>query len=154
MVIVAVVALRAWQRRDLPTGQAPPLHGQDLSGAEVALAAEEPTLVHFWASWCVVCRAMDHNIAAVAEDHRVVTVAVQSGPSSAVANWMREHGLVESGAPAFPVVADPRSELARRWGVKAFPTTFVVDPQGHIRFVEVGYSSELGLRARLWLAGH
>lgn len=27
------------------------------------------------------------------------------------------------------------------------------DPDGNIRFVEVGYTTEAGLRLRLWLAG-
>jgi alkyl hydroperoxide reductase subunit AhpC len=51
-----------------------------------------------------------------------------------------------------PIVLDPDGRLARAWGVRSLPTSFVVDREGEIRTVEVGYTTELGLRARLWLA--
>ena len=33
------------------------------------------------------------------------------------------------------------------------PASFVLDREGKIRFVEFGYTTGIGLRARLWLAG-
>jgi len=149
---VAVVALvffgiRAWQQRDAPTGPAPALSAYDLSGAPVELgASDEPVVVHFWATWCGVCEAENGTIDALADDHRVITIAAQSGPPSQVAAYLEERGL------DFPVVNDPGSEITHRWGVHAFPTTFVVDGDGQIRSTEVGYTTGWGLRARLWLA--
>ena len=49
-------------------------------------------------------------------------------------------------------VNDPEGHLAAAWGVRAVPASFVVDRAGEVRFNEVGYTSELGLRARLWMA--
>jgi peroxiredoxin len=89
---------------------------------------------------------VDPNVAAVAEDHQVITVAVNSGGEQEVAAWMRERGL------SMPTVVDPAGRLARSYGVRAFPTTFWVDAEGRIQNREVGYTSTLGLRARLWLA--
>jgi hypothetical protein len=51
-----------------------------------------------------------------------------------------------------PVISDPQGGIANTWGVKGVPTTFILDGEGKIRFVEVGYTTGLGLRARLWLA--
>jgi alkyl hydroperoxide reductase subunit AhpC len=51
------------------------------------------------------------------------------------------------------VVNDPEGALSRRYGVSAVPVTFVIDAGGKVRFVTRGYTSGLGLRLRLWLAG-
>ncbi|WPL18762.1 Thioredoxin-like protein [Thiorhodovibrio winogradskyi] len=37
---------------------------------------DKPMLVHFWGTWCSVCRLMDGAIACIAEDHAVVSVAM------------------------------------------------------------------------------
>lgn len=60
---------------------------------------------------------------------------------------MREHEL------DFPVVNDPDGSIARAWGVHAVPASFILSPDGQIRFVEVGYTTGIGIRLRLWLAG-
>ena len=144
-----LLALRLYQQRNLPRGPAPALAALDVAGVERTLVAYRgsPVLLHFWATWCGTCRLEQHNIDALAEDLPVLTVASQSGPPEAVAAYTSAHGI----APA--VIADPRGVLARRFGVAAYPTTFVLDGKGEIRHAEVGYSSELGLRLRMWLAG-
>jgi thiol-disulfide isomerase/thioredoxin len=144
--------VRAWQRRDVIEGVAPSLPETTLLGESVTRSTEGPTLVHFWATWCGVCDAMDGNVASVAADHPVITIAVQSGAPEAIVAALAEDGLAPEGRPAFAVIADPDGSLAARWGVSAFPTSFIVDSSGAIRSVEVGYTTEVGLRARLALA--
>lgn len=153
LVVAIIGGVRWWQQRGVIEGEAPALRAAGITGEPLQLAgASEATLVHFWASWCGVCKAMDHNVVGVAEDRRVITVAVQSGGPAEVAAFMREEGLWQGERPAFDVVADPSGALAGQWGVTSFPTSFVVDPDGRIRSTEVGYTTELGLRARLSLA--
>jgi hypothetical protein len=36
--------------------------------------------------------------------------------------------------------------------VHAVPASFIIDAEGNIRFVEIGFTTEMGLRLRLWLA--
>lgn len=105
-----------------------------------------PVLVHFWATWCPVCRLSDHSINALAEDFEVVTVAMQSGSAGEVAKHLRQEGL------SFPTIADPSAEIASRWGVAGVPTSFVLDGKGYIRFATVGHTTEWGLRGRLLAA--
>lgn len=91
---------------------------------------------------------MDGAIAAIAKDHPVVTVALQSGTHEELRRLMRDLGH------DFPVIPDPDGQLAHRWGVSGVPTTFVVDAAGRIRQASVGVGTEWGLRLRLWIAAH
>lgn len=148
LLLAAVVfGVRFYQQRSLAEGPAPVTRAVQLDGQLFDLVSlrGEPLLVYFWASWCPVCRLEQGAIAALARDHRVVTVAMQSGSNAEVAKYLREQGL------EMPVINDPDGMLAARWGVRATPSFFIVDSTGAIRFREVGYTSEPGLRLRMWL---
>jgi peroxiredoxin len=148
-LILAIFAVVHWWRaRPLASGEAPPLAGLGIEGASIALTDHrgEPMLVHFWASWCPVCKAMDGSIAAIADDHPVITVAMQSGGASEISTFLRQASL------DFPVLPDPSGQVASQWGVPAVPATFVLDAEGRIAYATVGFSTEAGLRARLWAA--
>lgn len=150
LVFIALVAgIRAWQQRDIPAGSAPALQGALLGGNAFALPLRprSPLLVHFWATWCPVCRTDQASFQDLARTHPdVVTVAMRSGSREAVEKFMRRQGL------DFRVLNDPDGRIAAAWGVHAVPASFVVDTRGRIRFVEFGYTTEMGLRLRLWLA--
>jgi peroxiredoxin len=51
----------------------------------------------------------------------------------------------------FPVVLDSQGELARQWGVRIYPTTILIDPQGQPRWRVVGEVDWVGETARSWL---
>lgn len=148
LVLVLIAGVRAWQQSGTVRGPAPALAGVLLDGNSYALApaAGQPVLVHFWATWCPICRAEQGTIEALARDYPTVTVAMQSGDDAEVAGYLRTESL------SFPVLNDPDGALAARWGVRGVPASFIVDGAGQIRFVEVGYTTSVGLRLRLWLA--
>ncbi len=150
LFVLLIAGIRIWQQRDMVSGAAPVLQGMTLAGQSYTLPVhpDHPVLVHFWATWCPICRTEQSAIADIAKDYpNTMTVAMQSGKSDAVENHMREQGV------AFSVVNDPDGSIARAWGVHAVPVSFVISPDGNIRFVEVGYTTGIGLRLRLWLAG-
>lgn len=147
LILAGILGVQYFQTRGLPEGAAPPLAGvlthEQAAGVE---AGGAPTLVAFWATWCPVCSAEEDNIVAVARDHRVVSVAMQSGDAATVAKHLRERGI------ALPVLVDDDGRHARNWRVRGVPTHFVVDGAGIIRFRVVGYATTWGLKARLWWA--
>jgi len=148
--IVIIMGVRAYQQRDIVKGDAPRLRGTLLDGKPFLLPAKpkQPVLVHFWATWCPVCRAEQGSIDSLARDNpNVITVAMQSGSSPSVQQYMSEQGV------NFPVLNDADKLISTAWGVQAVPASFVVDTDGKIRFVEIGYTTGMGLRLRLWLAG-
>ena len=132
------------------SGMAPPLAGVTLDGSVYTLPAKpaKPVLVHFWAIWCAICRVDQDSITAIAHDHpNIITVAMQSGNDAEVSRHLAAQGL------HFPVLNDPDGRISAAWGVHAVPASFIIGPDGKIRFVEVGYTTGTGLRLRLWLAG-
>jgi alkyl hydroperoxide reductase subunit AhpC len=75
-----------------------------------------------------------------------VTVARPRGTSEEVTPDLRGLGV------SYPVLNDPAGATSALWGVHSVPASFIIAPDGTVRFVEVGYTSEVGLRLRLWLA--
>jgi len=148
LLLTVFMAARFWSQRDLVTGPVPELQGRLLGGTVFSLAARpaRPLLIHFWASWCPVCRLEENSIAALSRDHAVITIAMQSGSDAEVRAYLEAQGL------SFPVINDPDGRLARRFGVRGVPSSFIVDAQDRIVFREVGFTSGPGLRLRLWWA--
>ena len=107
----------------------------------------KPVLVHFWATWCPVCRTQDGSIHNLAQDYQVLSIASSSGDAGQVRQYLDQEAL------DFPVMLDETGELGNRWGVRGFPSSFIIDSSGEIRSIAVGYTTEIGLRVRLWLAG-
>lgn len=147
-LILVIVVVQWWQTRDMPRGQAPGLQGPGLQGGLLSLAElrGQPVLVHFWATWCPVCRLEAGSIADIAADHAVLTVATTSGTADEVNAYLVENDL------DMPVIIDQTGKLAGDWSIRGVPASFVIDSRGQIAFATSGYSSETGLRLRLLLA--
>ena len=149
-VLIAGVfyAVHWYKTRDLSDGTLPVVIGTTLDGEPVDDARlPRPLLVHFWATWCPVCQAEEDSIQSISQDYAVLGIALEDGSPESIRRYMREHGL------SFPTIQDTDGGIARRFGVKGVPTSFVVDAEGRIRFVEMGYTTEWGMRLRLWWAG-
>ena len=149
LVLALLLGVHAYTLRGTASGAAPPLAGRDLDGHRVSLddSPGQAVAVHFWATWCAVCTAESGNVASFARSARVITVATSSGDAAAVKAKMESDGI------SFPVVVDADGAIAAAWGVTRFPTTFFLGRDRRVRAVESGYTTGLGLRARLLWAG-
>jgi thiol-disulfide isomerase/thioredoxin len=135
-------------QRDMVSGTVPEFQGNLLNGETYTLLADKrrPLLIHFWASWCPVCELEQGSIQSISDDHAVITIAMQSGEAEEVISYMQQEKL------QFPVINDPDGIVAQRFGVRAVPSSFVIDENNNIMFRETGFTTETGLRLRLWLA--
>ncbi len=150
ILLVVYWAVQSYQSRDAVTsGLAPDIEGVTLSGEALSLQSlrGEPVLVYFWASWCGICSLTRDSIDNIAQQHAVITIASQSGGAAEVQRYIDENNVTA------PVINDEQGHFGQRYGVKAFPSIFIIDSQGEISDVEIGLSSEWGLRLRLWWAG-
>ncbi len=148
LVFVVYLGLRAYMQQDMAEGPAPGIDAVSITGTPVRLSdyRGEPVLVHFWATWCSICRLEQPGIQSIQADWPVLTIAMQSGDATEIQRYLTEQGL------DWRVVADEDGHWARQFGVRGVPANFILDGKGRIRFRESGYSTTWGLRARLWLA--
>ena len=105
----------------------------------------KPLVVHFWATWCPICKLESANIERISLTHNVVSIAVKSGSNNDLTAFMQEHEL------SYKVIHDQAGELASKFNIEAYPTTLIYNGKGELKFTEVGYSTTLGLKARLEL---
>ena len=156
LVLAVFVGLQAWQTRHVPSAPAPDtvltVLGPDGQRETITLAAwrarhpGQPVALHFWAEWCPICRTEEHSVSRLARDWPVLTVAMQSGPEAQVRRVLAQREL------AWHTALDPDGQLTRAFGFRAVPGFVVVDTQGRLRAPTVGYTTELGMRLRLWWA--
>jgi len=106
----------------------------------------EPIMVHFWATWCPVCKVEAPNIQKVSQDYRVLTIASQSGKNKDIIKYLKENNL------SFDFINDEDSTYAKKFNITVFPTTLIYDKNKNLIFSEVGYTSTLGLYLRMWWA--
>jgi peroxiredoxin len=152
-VVALYVALSAYQGRHLiGTGEtAPAFTLTALDGSRVSLESlrGKRTLVHFWATWCGVCRqefgALNAVAAGLGKDEALVTVVADSDDAEAVRHFAEERGL------HYPILL-ASDDVVRTYRVGAFPTNYFITPDGTIAAHTVGMSSRWSLNARLALA--
>jgi len=153
IVAVAFLAVHAFVTRGIVRGPLPPLQGVLADGAATTVVqwqqaqGGEAFLLYVWASWCPICKTVEGSIDAVARDAAVLTVAMQSGDAAQVGRFLAARGY------RWPTLIDDDARLSRLLGVDAVPTLIFVDRSGHVRAVTQGYTSEIGIRLRLWWAG-
>lgn len=148
LVVIFVFAGQFLQTSGLVTGKPPVIAVNTLAdNPAMANLDRGPALIYFWADWCGICRAIQGNVDAVLRDYPGLTVAVRSGDNRQVGELMTQKQL------SWPTVSDPVGSIGDRYGIRAVPALFFLDRQGEIVFTSVGYTSEWGLRLRLWLAG-
>ena len=147
MIFVVSNVMSYLRRPVLESNALPQIEEKLLDGTLFTSKAieDKPLIIHFWATWCPTCKFEAANIQSVSEKYMVLTIAVQSGDDREIKLYMKKNGL------SFKVLNDVDGLWAKKFKVEAYPTTFIYDGKGELRFTEVGYTTTAGLLARLGL---
>ncbi|MBD3824777.1 MAG: redoxin domain-containing protein [Epsilonproteobacteria bacterium] len=106
-----------------------------IDGRSYRFSHAKPLMVHFWGTWCPVCRVEAPNIEFISKRFDVLSVAVNSSDDRSIIEYMQNNGLT------FSVLNDKEGALAHRYGVGVFPTTLIYNARGELIFQDVGYTS-------------
>ena len=94
-------------------------------------------MVNFWATWCGPCRQemplLDELYSRYGRvGFSLLGVNIDDDQSKAM-NMVSELGV------SFPVLFDSRKEVSRLYEVEAMPVTVLIDREGTVRYVHLGY---------------
>ena len=126
-------------------GATPPLALQDLHGRTHRLAdyRGKVVLVNFWATWCEPCREEMPSIERLRQSlagKPFEVLAVNIGePLGRIERFLEKMPL------GFPMLLDRDTGAAKAWKARVVPATFLVGPDGRIRYAHYGeldWSSE------------
>ncbi len=146
----AFLAISSWQQSSLlPKGEpAPDFAVTELNGNPVSLSQfrGKPVLLHFWATWCGVCRqefdALNSLYSDLEDSAVLLSVVADSEDVASLKQFVDTQGL------QYPVLLASR-KLLSEYKVGAFPTTYFINPAGEIVSRTVGMSTRWSMRARL-----
>ncbi len=143
-VLLIVTNIVSYLRQpELSSTHLPKIDVKLLDGSMYERQEGKSLVVHFWATWCPTCKLEASNIQTLSEHYEVLTIAVNSGEDTKIETYLKERDL------SFKVINDKEGNWAKDFNVEAYPTTFIYDAKGELRFTEVGYTSTAGLLARL-----
>jgi thiol-disulfide isomerase/thioredoxin len=94
-------------------------------------------LVDFWASWCAPCLSSFPWMDDLQKRHGqqgLVVVAVNLDQDRALAE-----AFLRKTAPQFRIEFDAQGALAKQFGVRAMPTSFLIDRSGKLRITHQGF---------------
>ncbi len=94
-------------------------------------------LIDFWASWCPPClrsfpKYDDLRREIGTTDFEIVAINVDENTEDAK-KFLAKHPV------AFPIVKDPKGVLPGVFGVKAMPTSYLIDQNGVVKYVHAAF---------------
>jgi cytochrome c biogenesis protein CcmG/thiol:disulfide interchange protein DsbE len=118
----------------LPALQGLTNDGAPVPGLDPAALKGKVSIVNVWASWCVPCHDEAPLLVELGRDKRFQIVGINYKDEADNARRF----LGRYGNPYDLVGVDGNGRAGIEWGVYGVPETFVVGPDGHIAYKQIG----------------
>lgn len=109
--------------------------------------------LNFWATWCPPCRAEMPDIQKLYEEYSTEgeeALIILGVATPGIGNETTEEGVaqfMEENGYTYPVLMDTSGELTMKYGISAYPTTFMIDREGNVFGYISGQLSEDMMRS-------
>jgi cytochrome c biogenesis protein CcmG/thiol:disulfide interchange protein DsbE len=110
------------------------------------LTQEGPYLLFFWATWCGPCKAVLPELLAYEREQKVTVLSITDEEAETVDEFLQNH----KGPFPESVALDERRNSFLAYGVSGTPQFVLVDKQGVIKSVNIGYHLARGLVIDDW----
>jgi thiol-disulfide isomerase/thioredoxin len=126
---------------------APPFILADLNGQEVSLDQYRGKIVmlDFWATWCGPCRMTMPILEKLQKEYRdgltLLDINIQESPEL-VRPYVRKQNIKAT------VLLDQRGSVSAAYGSNSIPMQVLIDRQGIIRHIQVGYGANMEAQLR------
>jgi thiol-disulfide isomerase/thioredoxin len=123
---------------------APPVDVERLDGKRVKLAdhaGKDVVMLDMWATWCGPCRAELPLLAEVAKEYKSKGVAFYAIDLRETKKKIDE--FLKKQKYELTVGLDPEGKVAEAYGAEGIPLLAIIDKQGVVQSVHVGYSPQI-----------
>jgi peroxiredoxin len=130
--------------------EAPNFSVEMLDGSTVTLSAlrGQKVLLIFWATWCPPCRQeMSHLQEVIDANPDVVVLPISRGEKRDVVE-----AFLQKMGYTFPVGLDVEQTIYRKYASNYIPRSFVIDGNGKVVYVGVGYDEAIAAEVQQALA--
>ena len=91
----------------------------------------------FWASWCIACRVSIPEMIVLQQElggkhFKVIAISVDEWIDDAT-SFLNRYSV------NYDNLSDPQGEIAEAYGLQAMPASFVIDPEGRVTLVHLGF---------------
>lgn len=138
LLLVALLLALGVSAREV-SGPAPDFTLKSRSGENIKLSElrGEVVMINFWASWCGPCRQEMPLLDALYQRYRPLGFTILG--VSVDENLDDARRLLKEIPVTFPVLFDTDNKVADLYELVAMPSTVLVDRDGNMRFVHLGY---------------
>jgi len=121
------------------TDTAPDFTLPDLSGQKVTLSSfkGKPVLLNFWATWCGYCRKERPHLNSLYNSYKDKGLVVISVSTDRSVEKVRKY--LKDIPADFIVLSDSDGGAAAEYGIRGYPSSFLIDRNGLVKFAFAGY---------------